>query len=91
MSSGLEEEELVLIIRSLAEHGAAAAPQQAFELLEGVAKVPRVPIVLAMLDRKDAKMLEALLLRLHPSKASEAGQVTYDVEAWATLRKALGV
>ena len=91
LSSGLEEEELVLIIRSLAEHGAAAAPQQAFELLEGVAKVPRVPIVLAMLDRKDAKMLEALLLRLHPSKASEAGQVTYDVEAWATLRKALGV
>jgi tetratricopeptide (TPR) repeat protein len=91
LKSGLEEEELVPIIRSLAEHGVAAAPQQSFELLRGLADVPRVAIVLAMLDRKDTKMLEALLLRLHPSKASEAGLVTYDVEAWANLRKALGV
>ena len=95
-SSGLEEDELVLLVRCVAEHGAAVDPQKAFELLQGLVKVPRVAIVTGMLDRKDAKMLEALLLRLHPSKANEAAAavgapcVAYDVQRWADLRKSYG-
>ena len=97
LSSGLEEDELVMLIRSVAEHGAGNAPQESFVFLEGLVKVPRVAIVTAMLDRKDSKMLEAVLLRLHPSKANEvaaaAGKpsVTYDIEQWANLRKTFGV
>ncbi|MGB1604146.1 MAG: hypothetical protein ACPIOQ_66050, partial [Promethearchaeia archaeon] len=88
LSSGLEEEELVVCVRAVADVGLAASPQASFALLEGLAKVPRVAIVTAMLDRADAKMLETVLLRLHPSKAEG---VSYDVDRWAQLRTALRV
>jgi len=98
LNSGVEEEELVMLLRAVAEHGVTAAPQQSFDFLEGLVNVPRVPIVTAMLDRKDSKMLEGVLLRLHPSKANEAaaaategGSVNYNVQRWTQLRKAFGI
>jgi hypothetical protein len=62
------------------------------QLLQGISKVPRISIVCKMLDRKDGKALEMMLLKLHPAKVAEAHpNVAYTVDDWASTRKNLGV
>jgi tetratricopeptide (TPR) repeat protein len=92
LSGGVEEEELVAMLQALDGHaqgGAAAAAAEAFGVLEGVSRAGRVRIACAMLDRREAARLQALLLRLHPTQAG--GGVPYSVEDWARVRVALGV
>jgi hypothetical protein len=62
------------------------------QVLQGISKIPRVSIVCKMLDRKDGKALEMMLLKLHPAKLAETqANVGYTVEEWASTRKNLGV
>lgn len=86
--SGLEEEELMPIVKALEEHGVASDAKQSWQVIKSVASVPRVGITCKMLDRRDSAKLETLLLKLHPAKASAAG---HTVEEYAAVRKSLGV
>ena len=86
--SGLEEEELMPIVKALEEHGVASDAKQSWQVIKSVASVPRVGITCKMLDRRDSTKLETLLLKLHPAKASAAG---HTVEEYAAVRKSLGV
>ena len=89
LAAGIEEEELVPVLQALDVHAQAGVDAaDAFRLLDGVSQAGRVRIASAMLDRREAARLQALLLRLHPSKA---GQVPYSVDDWARVRVALGV
>jgi tetratricopeptide (TPR) repeat protein len=93
LSAGIEEEELVPILQALdaftlGEGDGAGASAEVFGLLEGVSRAGRVTIACAMLDRRETARLQALLLRLHPSKA---GNVPYSVDDWARIRVSLGV
>ena len=93
LAAGIEEEELVPVLQALDAYtqgvgygpGAAA---EVFSLLESVSQAGRVTLACAMLDRRETARLQALLLRLHPSKA---GNVPYSVDDWARIRVSLGV
>jgi len=98
LKSGAEEEELVAAVAAIDTHAPVDDPAAAFSLLEGLSRVPRVGIVAAMLDRPDARRLEKLLLRLHPTKAAEAlaaagkgAAPPYDAHRWAATRAAFGL
>lgn len=86
--SGLEEEELMSIVRACEEHGLETDAKHAWEVVRSLAGVPRVGITCMMLDRRDTTKLETLLLKLHPAKAHGAG---HTVEEYAAMRKALGI
>mmetsp|Transcript_32564 Transcript_32564/g.82087 ORF Transcript_32564/g.82087 Transcript_32564/m.82087 type:complete len:605 (-) Transcript_32564:24-1838(-) len=83
---GIEEEQLMPVVRALDDHGVDGDAGHAFEMVRGVSRVPRVGITVRMLDRKDANRLEKLVLRLHPAKAAGA---SYSLEEWDAVRKAL--
>jgi hypothetical protein len=93
LAAGLEEEELVPVLQALDAYTQGAddvtgAATEAFGLLEAVSRAGRVTIACAMLDRRETARLQALLLRLHPSKA---GNVPYSVDVWARVRVSFGV
>mmetsp|Transcript_39860 Transcript_39860/g.125224 ORF Transcript_39860/g.125224 Transcript_39860/m.125224 type:complete len:91 (+) Transcript_39860:706-978(+) len=90
MSSGIEEEDLVLFVDAIAEHG-LKSPTTSFKILQGISKVSRIKIACAMLDKKASRTLQSVFLHLHPSKAAEVEQIDYDVQAWALVRESFGV